>query len=136
MDNTLTPNPTNLLNQSQQVQSFPPNQTQMPQTPVSTQQPLNQPQQQPLAQMPGANNPKKSHIVRTLIIMIILAIVVILLVLVFTANINNQLSNTSTITPTSVPIPPPPTTEEELNSIDPGSVEEDLKEIDTDLKTL
>ena len=94
--------------------------------------------QQPPSQMPQGELPQKnSHIIRTLFIMIILAIIVILSVLIYVSFVNNQSDNTTPIRiqiPRSTPAPA--TIEGELNSIDVGNVDEDLKEIDADLQGL
>jgi len=129
MDNNLT-NPTNqtgqapLSQQSVPTQSVPP----MP--------------QQPQSQVPqDAQQQKNGHIIRTLLIMIILAIIVILSVLIYVSFVNNQANNTAPIqtqntTNTQIATPSPATTEQELNSIDVGNVDEDLKAIDADLQGL
>ncbi len=121
MDNNLTNNPTN---------QSPPTQ---PVAPVAA---------QPQAEMPqAAVPPKNSHIMRTLLIMIILAIIVMLSVLIYVSFANKKPSDSSSLQIQNTISPAPivsaqTTAEQELNSIDVGSVEDDLKDIDADLQGL
>jgi len=130
MDNNLPTNPTNQTGQEQVAQQSAPTQ---PVPPVAA---------QPQPQMPQGVVPQKnSHIMRTLLIMIILAIVVLLSVLIYVSFVNNQQSGSSSIqiqnTISPAPIVSTQTTgEQELNSIDVGNVEDDLKDIDADLQAL
>ena len=125
-------------NQSQMGQNITPNQNQIPQQAVPTQM-AQSITQQPQPQIPQAPSPQKSsHIVRTLLIMVVLAIVVILMVLVYVSFVNNKSNTTESMqiekTPTSMPIPA--TTEGQLNRIDVGNVDDDLKAVDADVQTL
>jgi len=128
MENNLPTNPTYQTGQGQVAQQSVPTQ---PMPPVAA---------QPPSPMPQGDMPQKnSHIMRTLLIMIILAIVVLLSVLIYVSFVNNQPSSSSiqiqnTISP--APTVSTQTTEQELNSIDVGNVEDDLKDIDADLNSL
>ena len=135
MDNNLPTNSTNQTGQGQMPQQSAPTQT-VP--PVAA---------QPQSPMPQGVVPQKnSHIIKPLLIMIILAIIVLLSILIYVSFVNNQANNTAPIqiqntTNTQISKPTPATIEEELNSeelnsIDAGNVDEDLKNIDVDLQGL
>lgn len=128
MDNNLT-NPTNQTGQGQVSQQS------------AQSQPVPPMAQQPPSQMPqGALPQKNGHIMRTLLIMIVFAIVVILGVYIYLSYANKQPLDSSSVQIENRISPAPTsaqtTDEQQLNSIDVGNVDEDLKEVDTDLQGL
>ncbi|OGH20611.1 MAG: hypothetical protein A3D74_04360 [Candidatus Levybacteria bacterium RIFCSPHIGHO2_02_FULL_37_13] len=132
MDNNL---PTN-----QPIQA---DQTQVPTPPVLTQTPVPPIGQQPSPQMPPqqAAPAKKSHLMTTLLILIAFSLIVILSVYIYLSFFSNKPQDSSSVQIENTISPAAPTVvknadEEELNNIDVGNVDDDLKDIDADLQQL
>ena len=129
MENNL---PTNSTNQTGQGQ--------MPQQSVPA-QPVPLVAAQPPSPMPQQAAPvNKSHIMRTLLIMIAIFLLVILSIYIYISFVNKQQLDSSSIQIENTISPAPKsaqiTDEQELNSIVVGDVDADLQEIDTDLNNL
>lgn len=97
---------------------------------------------QPQPQMPQQSEPvKKSHFMRILLILIALGLIVILSIYIYFSFVNKETPDSSTIqientiSPT-VPAPSIDPDEQELNNIDAGNIENDLKDVDADLQAL
>ena len=124
MENNL---PTNQTNQAQTFQQ------QIP--PIPTQPAA----QQPVSQMPPQQEAtvKNRHLIRTLLIVVVFALVVILGIYIYISFVNKQPLDSSSVQIENVISPvPTKTAEQELNNIDVGDVEDDLKAIDADLQGL
>lgn len=123
MENNL---PTNQTNQTQTFQQ------QMP--PISPQPSA----QQPVPQMPPQQGVpvKRGHIIRTLLIVIVFALLVILGIYIYLSSVNKQPDSSSVQIENAISPVPTKTAEQEINNIDVGNIEDDLKEVDADLQGL
>lgn len=133
----LGPNPAqrgqNITTNPAQVQA--PMQAQIPQPSQTWPQP--QMPQQPVVQPsePVKNSSMKNTFL--LIIVLILAVILLLTVYLSLANKQSNITPNAQIYPAITTIPTPTQTEgQELDSIDVGDIDADLKEIDTDIQGL
>lgn len=120
--------------------NLPTNQTS--QGPLSQQSAPTQPVQ-PVAQQPPSAIPQqgapvnKSHVLRTLLIMMAFSVIVLLVTYIYIWFSNKQALDSYSVQIENAASPvPTKSAEQELNNIDVGDVEDDLKDIDTDLQGL
>lgn len=134
MENNLTPNQPFQTNQIGQ------NQVPVPNAPPQVVPPIVQQSQVPIPQqaVPPAH---KSNFMRILLIIIAFCLIVIMCIYIYLSFFNKQNTDSSSlkiensINPTA-PVSVKNTDEEELNNIDVGNVDTDLKEVDADLQKL
>ena len=141
MDNNLPTNPTNQINQGQPERLAP---TQP--VPPMAQQPQAQMPQLPdtqAAQQPPVvgTAPEKKGMKNTflLIVFLILSVIIALFVYILFTNITNKQSNLPSTTPlvaSPTTVVPRQTLQQEVESVDVGNVDEDLRDIDADLQGL